>query len=53
MVEYWKTKYDWRKQEEMLNKFEHFKTKIEGIDVHFMHVKPVLPEGSNVSNIVS
>ncbi|KAG8200248.1 hypothetical protein JTE90_021903 [Oedothorax gibbosus] len=48
LVEYWKTKYDWRQQERMLNQFEHFKTKIEGIDVHFMHVKPVLPEGSNI-----
>ncbi|GFT92690.1 epoxide hydrolase 1 [Nephila pilipes] len=44
VVEYWKTKYDWRKQEANLNSFPHFKTRIEGIDIHFMHVKPILPE---------
>lgn len=42
VVEYWKTKYDWRKHEKELNKFEHFTTQIEGIDVHFIHQKPNL-----------
>ncbi|GFU34784.1 epoxide hydrolase 1 [Nephila pilipes] len=45
VVEYWKSEYDWRKEEEQLNKFSHFKTCIEGIDVHFVHVKPTIPEG--------
>lgn len=40
VIEYWKTKYDWRKQEAILNSFPNFKTKIEGIDIHFMRVKP-------------
>ncbi|XP_002740928.1 epoxide hydrolase 1-like [Saccoglossus kowalevskii] len=40
IVEYWTNKYDWKKQEKYLNQYEHFKTNIEGIDVHFMHVKP-------------
>ena len=43
VVEYWKTKYDWRKQEKELNKYNHFKTQIEGINVHFVHVKPTKP----------
>ncbi|GFT10289.1 epoxide hydrolase 1 [Nephila pilipes] len=45
VIEYWKNEYDWRKEEEHLNKFSHFKTCIEGIDVHFVHVKPTVPEG--------
>ncbi|XP_042908833.1 epoxide hydrolase 1 [Parasteatoda tepidariorum] len=48
VVEYWKTQYDWRKQEKELNKFSHFKTRIEGLDIHFMHIKPNLPEGSKI-----
>ncbi|GBM32185.1 Epoxide hydrolase 1 [Araneus ventricosus] len=48
VVEYWKTEYNWRKQEDQLNKYPHFKTCIEGVDVHFVHVKPTLPEGSQL-----
>ena len=40
VVDYWLTKYDWRKQEEYLNSFPQFKTQIEGIEVHFIHVEP-------------
>lgn len=42
VVEYWKSKYDWRKNEKVLNKFSHFVTQIEGISVHFIHEKPDL-----------
>ena len=45
LVEYWKTKFDWRKQEILLNTYSHFKTKISGIEVHFVHYKPELKEG--------
>jgi pimeloyl-ACP methyl ester carboxylesterase len=37
LVAYWQTKYDWRKQEAALNKFAHFKTKIDGFGLHFIH----------------
>ena len=40
ILEHWKTKYDWRKHEKIINQFPQFKTQIEGIDVHFMRVKP-------------
>lgn len=40
VVSYWRHKFDWKKQVEVLNKYPHFKTKIEGLDVHFIHVKP-------------
>lgn len=40
MVDHWLTKYDWKKQEELINKYNHFKTSIEGLNIHFVHVKP-------------
>ncbi|XP_077990387.1 epoxide hydrolase 1-like [Glandiceps talaboti] len=40
LVDYWKTSYDWRKHEATLNRFEQYKTIIEGIEVHFIHAKP-------------
>lgn len=47
VVSYWRNNFDWRKQVEILNKYPHFKTKIDGIDIHYVHVKPKkLPEGT-------
>lgn len=43
LVEYWRTAYDWRKQEAALNQFEHFKTRVDGIDLHFVHARGVGP----------
>ncbi|XP_013861420.1 epoxide hydrolase 1 [Austrofundulus limnaeus] len=40
VVSYWRNGFDWKKQVAMLNKYPHFKTKIEGLDVHFLHVRP-------------
>ena len=37
--DYWVTAFDWRKQEAKLNRFEHFKALIDGIDIHFIHEK--------------
>jgi pimeloyl-ACP methyl ester carboxylesterase len=39
LVKYWQTKYDWRKHETMLNEFKHFKTEIDGVNIHFIHEK--------------
>lgn len=39
LVEHWRTKYDWREHEARLNKLPQFVTKIDGIDLHFVHVK--------------
>lgn len=36
VVKYWRTKYDWKKREARLNSYPHFKTKIEGLDIHFL-----------------
>jgi epoxide hydrolase len=39
LVEYWQTKYDWRRQERELNKHPQYVTTIDGLDVHFIHVR--------------
>ncbi|NUY80512.1 epoxide hydrolase [Flavobacterium sp. MAH-1] len=39
LVEYWNTDYDWRKAEAKLNAYPQFVTNIDGLDIHFIHVK--------------
>jgi pimeloyl-ACP methyl ester carboxylesterase len=39
LVEYWGTGYDWRKAEAKLNALPQFITTIEGLDIHFIHVR--------------
>ena len=39
MVRYWGTDYDWRKAEAKLNAFPQFITTIDGVDIHFIHVR--------------
>src|SRR5688500_3676390 len=39
LVRYWATEYDWRKGEAKLNAFPQFMTKVDGVDIHFIHVK--------------
>jgi pimeloyl-ACP methyl ester carboxylesterase len=39
LARYWTTGYDWRKCEAQLNALPQFKTGIDGVDIHFIHVK--------------
>jgi pimeloyl-ACP methyl ester carboxylesterase len=39
LVRYWGSGYDWRKAEAKLNALPQFMTNIDGIDVHFIHVR--------------
>ena len=39
LARYWATDYDWRACEARLNALPQFKTEIDGVDVHFIHVK--------------
>ncbi len=39
LTRYWATDYDWRRCEARLNALPQFKTKIDGLDIHFIHVK--------------
>ena len=36
---YWQEKYDWRAREAALNRFPQFKLPVQGLDIHFVHVK--------------
>src|SRR5580704_15791971 len=39
LARYWATEYDWRKIEAKLNALPHFLTEIDGLDIHFIHVR--------------
>jgi pimeloyl-ACP methyl ester carboxylesterase len=39
LARYWATDYDWRVCEAKLNALPQFKTEIDGVDIHFIHVK--------------
>jgi pimeloyl-ACP methyl ester carboxylesterase len=39
LARYWTEEYDWRKCEARLNALPQFKTEIDGVDIHFIHVK--------------
>ena len=39
LARYWATEYDWRKIEAKLNAYPQFITEIDGLDIHFLHVR--------------
>ena len=39
LARYWATDYDWRKVEARLNSQPNFITEIDGLDIHFIHVR--------------
>jgi pimeloyl-ACP methyl ester carboxylesterase len=39
LVDYWRTEYDWRRCEATLNGFAQYRTEIDGLDIHFLHVR--------------
>jgi pimeloyl-ACP methyl ester carboxylesterase len=39
LARYWLDEYDWRKCEAKLNALPQFKTEIDGVDIHFVHVR--------------
>jgi pimeloyl-ACP methyl ester carboxylesterase len=39
LARYWAEEYDWRKCEERLDALPHFITEIDGLDIHFIHVR--------------
>jgi len=43
LARHWGTDYDWRKGEAQLNAFPQFMTRIDGLDIHFIHVKSRAP----------
>ena len=43
VCEYWGEKYDWRAREQRLNRFPQFRTEIDGLGIHFVHVRSPEP----------
>jgi epoxide hydrolase len=43
LVSYWEREYDWSRFESQLNGFPQFMTEIDGLDIHFIHVKSKNP----------
>lgn len=39
LVNYWRTDYDWRRCEAQLNAFPQFRAEIDGLGIHFLHVR--------------
>ncbi|RIW14107.1 epoxide hydrolase [Algoriphagus lacus] len=46
LVDYWINKFDWRKQETLLNQYPQFITEIDGQNIHFLHVKSDNPNAT-------
>lgn len=40
ILDYWQRKYNFKEREDFFNKYDHFITKIQGMDIHYLHVKP-------------
>src|SRR3954449_527121 len=39
LARYWETEYDWRDCEKRLKALPHFITEIDGLDIHFVHIR--------------
>jgi epoxide hydrolase len=46
LVEYWRTRYDWRAWEARLNSYPQFTTTIDGQNIHFLHVRSPEPDAT-------
>ncbi len=44
LVEWWRDRFDWRAQERAINAFPHFRTSVDGVGLHFIHVRGRGPE---------
>ena len=44
VCEYWAKDYDWRVREALLNRFDHFRTQVDGLGIHFIHQRSPHPE---------
>ncbi|KAH9400601.1 epoxide hydrolase [Tyrophagus putrescentiae] len=45
IVHYWRHSFNWKQQQQVLNTFPQYQTEIEGLNVHFVHVRPEKPSG--------
>ena len=45
LLDYWRSRFDWRVAEAGLNRHPHFKAEIDGIDIHFVHIRATEANG--------
>ena len=38
MVRFWRDEYDWRAEERRMNRHPHYRTEIDGVPIHFLHI---------------
>ncbi|XP_050294838.1 juvenile hormone epoxide hydrolase 2-like [Anthonomus grandis grandis] len=48
IVDYWKNTYNWTERQKFLNQYPQYTTSIQGLNIHYIHVKPTIPKSSNV-----
>ena len=51
LITYWRDEFDWRAQEQQLNQFDQFKTRIDDLDIHFIHQRS--PEADAIPMIIT
>jgi microsomal epoxide hydrolase len=39
LVEYWRTRFNWKSQEKLLNTFSHYQATVDGLGIHFVHAR--------------
>ncbi len=44
LAEYWRSDFDWRAQERLINSFQHFKADVDGLGIHFIHERGKGPD---------
>src|SRR5215203_5058646 len=44
MVRYWADEFDWRAQEQAMNRYRHRRVEIEGVPIHFLHARAKGPD---------
>ncbi|PZU17535.1 MAG: epoxide hydrolase [Shinella sp.] len=44
LADYWRTSYDWRRCETLLNSFPQFTTEIDGVEIYFLHIRSPNPD---------
>lgn len=48
IVDFWKTKYNWREREKFLNQYPQFTVSVQGLKIHYLHVKPKETQGFKI-----
>ncbi|XP_044270184.1 juvenile hormone epoxide hydrolase 2-like [Tribolium madens] len=48
IVDFWRNEYNWKERETFLNKFPQFTVSVQGLRIHYIHVKPEKTDGLKV-----